>query len=121
MSFESLEGKKYVSVTTYRSSGVKVPTPVWFVLKDGRVYVWTETASGKVKRLRHNPKLALAPCKMNGTPLGPYVDGVASISQDDSSTDLRQAFKSKYGLMLALSRTFIRRNEKQVFLEITPA
>ncbi len=121
MSLQTLEDKKYISVTTFRSSGEKVSTPVWFILKDGHVYVWTEAASGKVKRLRQNPKLALAPCKMNGAPIGPYIDGVASMSQDDSSKDLRQAFKKKYGWMIALSRTFIRRSERSIFLEIAPA
>jgi len=122
MSLQALEGQKYVSVTTYRRNREGVPTPVWFIVRNGHVYVWTEAASGKVKRIRINPKVALAPCKMDGKPIGPYFDGVASISQDDSSSDLRKAFKSKYGLVLSLSRAFSRgKDRKQVFLEITPS
>ena len=122
MSLQSLEGKAYVDIVTYRTSGAKVSTPVWFVLKDGHLYAWTEADSGKAKRIRRNPKVALAPCKMNGTPTGPYFDGIASILPDDSSPDLRQAFKSKYGLMLTLSRLFSRsRGAKRIFLEISPA
>ncbi len=121
MSLHSLEGQKYVSVTTYRRSGAEVSTPVWFITKDGLLYVWTDASSGKVKRLRNNPKVALAPCKMDGKPLGPSFEGVASILQDDSSDVLRKAFKSKYGLMLSLSRTFSRGRSKRVFLEITPS
>jgi PPOX class probable F420-dependent enzyme len=122
VSWHDLEGHKYVSVTTYRRSGEKVSTPVWFVFREGHVYVWTAATSGKVKRLRNNPKVAMAPCEMNGKPLGPFFEGTASISRDDSSPELRKAFKSKYGLLLSLSRTFSRGSDKnQVFLEITPS
>jgi PPOX class probable F420-dependent enzyme len=120
MSLQVLEHQKYVSVTTYRSNGAKVSTPVWFVLEGERVYVWTDADSGKVKRLRSNPKLALAPCKMNGDPIGPSVEGTASISKDDSSPELRSAFRSKYGLVLRLSKLFTGRGHNQVFLAISP-
>jgi PPOX class probable F420-dependent enzyme len=122
LSWHDLEGYKYVSVTTYRRSGAKVSTPVWFVLRDGHVFVWTAVNSGKVKRLRNNPKVAVAPCEMNGKPLGTYFEGTASISKDDSSPELKKAFKSKYGLLLSLSRTFSRGSSKnQVFLDISPS
>jgi len=120
MSLQSFDGKKYVSVVTYRKNGEKVPTPAWFVLDRNHLYVWTEAESGKVRRLRRNPKLAIAPCKMNGTPIGPYFESVAAIAPDDSRLDLQRAFKAKYGLTLALSRLFSRsRGAKRVFLDIS--
>ena len=121
MSLQSFDGKKYVSVATYRKNGEKVPTPTWFVLGQNHLYVWTEAESGKVRRLRRNPKLAIAPCKMSGSLIGPYLDAVATIAPDDSRADLQMAFKKKYGLTLALSRLFSRsRAAKRVFLDISP-
>lgn len=114
-----LEGRKYISLTTYRRDGDKVPTPVSFVQRDGHVYVWTMVTSGKVKRLRNNPNVALAPCKVGGEALGPYVEGVATMSGDDSSEELNGAFRSKYGLLFALDRVVTRLSrKKRVFLEI---
>jgi PPOX class probable F420-dependent enzyme len=119
MSSSPLENQKYISLTTYRRNGLKVPTPVWFVQRDGRVYVWTISTSGKVKRLRNNPNVALAPCKMGGETLGPYVEGVATMSEDDSSEELNKAFGSKYGLLFAVDRIVTRLSRrKRVFLEI---
>jgi hypothetical protein len=34
-----------------------VKTPVWFVLHDGALYVYTEADSWKVKRVRNNPRV----------------------------------------------------------------
>jgi PPOX class probable F420-dependent enzyme len=119
MSSPALEGHKYVSLATYRRNGIKVPTPVWFVQRDGRVYVWTMASSGKVKRLRNNPNVALAPCKMGGEPLGPYLEGVATMSEDDSSEGLNKAFRSKYGLLFVLDKVATRLwRRKRIFLEI---
>jgi len=121
MSSQALEGKKYISLKTYRRNGEEVPTPVWFVQRDGRVFVWTVSTTGKVKRIRNNAKVAVAPCTMRGEPLGPYIEGVATLSDDDSSQELRKAFKSKYGLMLLLDRAMPRlgKKEKRVFVSIT--
>jgi len=121
MSLQALEGKKYVSLETYRRNGAGVPTPVWFILQENHVFVWTISTSGKVKRMRNNPHVAVAPCTMRGEPQGPYVEGVATLSDDDSSQELRKAFKSKYGLMLLLDRAVPRlgKKEKRVFVSIT--
>ncbi len=119
MSSTALEGHKYVSLTTYRRSGAKVSTPVWFVQRDSRVYVWTMATSGKVRRLRNNPNVALAPCKVGGEPLGPYLEGVATMSEDDSSEELNKTFRSKYGMLMVLDKVATRlRHRKRVFLEI---
>jgi hypothetical protein len=34
------EGHKYINLTTFRKNGQAVPTPVWFVVRDGRLYVY---------------------------------------------------------------------------------
>jgi PPOX class probable F420-dependent enzyme len=121
MSSQALEGKKYISLKTYRRSGAEVPTPVWFVQREGRVFVWTDSTTGKVKRIRNNPKVEVAPCTMRGELQGPYVEGVAILSDDDSSEELRKAFKSKYGMMLLLSNSMPRlgKKAKRVFVSIT--
>jgi PPOX class probable F420-dependent enzyme len=57
---------KYLSITSYKQNGTAVATPVWFVDQDGRLLVETDAASGKVKRIRHNPAVLVAACAANG-------------------------------------------------------
>jgi PPOX class probable F420-dependent enzyme len=44
-------------LVTFRRSGEPVPTPVWFGLHEGRVYVESLADAGKVKRLRHDQRV----------------------------------------------------------------
>ena len=46
----------YVSLTTFRRTGVPVRTPVWAAPDGATLVVWTRTDSGKVKRLRHTTR-----------------------------------------------------------------
>jgi uncharacterized protein len=61
---------KYLSLTTYRRDGTPVSTPVWFVEKNGRLFVTTAANSYKAKRLRRNPAAMVASCTARGVPKG---------------------------------------------------
>lgn len=86
---------KYVSVVTYRHSGEPVSTPVWFVEADGRLYVDTDGASGKAKRIRSNPRILVAPCSAAGRLKAAPVPAVAEIV-DAMPADIREAYTRKY-------------------------
>src|SRR4051812_9023789 len=75
--FASLHGQKYMNLITYRKSGEAVTTPVWFVERNGRLYVMTQANAGKVKRIRRNGRVQVAPATMRGQALGPAVDALA--------------------------------------------
>ena len=51
---------RYLSITSYKHDGRGVATPVWLVVRDGRLLVETDAASGKVKRIRRNPQVRVA-------------------------------------------------------------
>jgi PPOX class probable F420-dependent enzyme len=71
-----LADARFVSLTTFRRSGEPVSTPVW-VGRDGTsLVVLTPAGSGKVKRLRHDPRVELAPCGR----FGKVADGVAPVT-----------------------------------------
>ena len=61
-----IQGRKYISLTTFRKTGQAVPTPVWFGEDDGKLYVMSRSDSGKSKRVRNNPQVRVAPCTMRG-------------------------------------------------------
>lgn len=46
---------KHLSVTSFRADGAPVAAPVWFVQDDGRLFVETDAASCRVRRIRRNP------------------------------------------------------------------
>ena len=69
--FEHLRGHKYCLLVTYKRSGEPVPTPVWFGLGDGKLYVRSEAGVAKVRRIRNDPRVRVAPCTVRGKPLGP--------------------------------------------------
>jgi PPOX class probable F420-dependent enzyme len=67
---------RFVSLTTFRRSGEPVSTPVW-VGRDGTsLVVLTPADSGKVKRLRHDPRVEVRPCGR----FGAVADGVEPVS-----------------------------------------
>ena len=51
--FEHLRGHKYCLLVTYKRNGEAVPTPVWFGLAGGRLYLRSEADAAKVKRVRN--------------------------------------------------------------------
>ena len=57
-----LADARFVSLTTFRPSGEPVSTPVW-VGRDGEsLVVLTPAGSGKVRRLRSDPRVEIRPC-----------------------------------------------------------
>jgi uncharacterized protein len=76
---EQLGSEKYVSLTTYRKDGTPVPTAVWVLPAGAGVAVWTVTDTGKVKRVRNNPRVTVAACDVRGNVRGEAVEGRARL------------------------------------------
>lgn len=87
---------KYISLTSFNRSGVGVATPVWFVAEDGRLLVQTDRESFKVKRIRRNPQVTIAPCNASGRPHGPAVSATAEILPDEELEHVRALVARKY-------------------------
>jgi len=101
----SISDEKYVSITTFRKSGVAVPSPVWIAPLGGVTAGFTTGAdSGKVKRLRNNPKVTLQACSMRGVIAAgsPIVEATAEIATDARYDSVHAAIRKKYGLMVAV-------------------
>jgi hypothetical protein len=65
--------------------------------------VRTGATSGKVKRLRHPPRVRIAPCKANGDPVGEWVDAEARIISDLAlEKRVSQLKQKKYGVQKIL-------------------
>ena len=67
---------RFVSLTTFRRSGEPVSTPVWVGRDGGSLVVLTPADSGKVKRLRADPRVEIRPCGR----FGAVADGVEPVA-----------------------------------------
>jgi len=91
-----IQGQKYISLTTFRKSGVGVATPVWFGEQDGKLYVMTRGDMGKSKRIRNNPQVKVAPCTIRGRVTGPEFAVKARILPAEEHARARQTINRKY-------------------------
>jgi PPOX class probable F420-dependent enzyme len=64
---------KTVLLTTYRKDGTPVSAPVSMAVDRDRAFIRTPEKAGKVKRLRNNPVVAIAPSTMRGRVTGPAI------------------------------------------------
>lgn len=125
----TLADEQFISLTTFRRDGRAVATPLWFVLDGDQLLIWTGPNSGKVKRIRNNPKVTVAPSRRRGAPTGPAFDATARLLPEAEFPHAAQMMNKKYGFMKrlidavgALSRTVRRKgDEENIFLAISPA
>lgn len=96
---EEFRGEKYLSLATFRKTGVAVRTPVWFVENSDNLYLFTNPKSGKVKRIRNNPHVRIAPCTMRGRVTGPEFQATARILSAPEAQLGLNLMKQKYWLM----------------------
>ena len=91
-----VSGQKYISLTTFRKTGVPVRTALWFAEDDDKLYFMTRNDSGKYKRIRNNSKCLVAPCKMNGKVTGPDLQATVRILPPERWPGAKQLIKQKY-------------------------
>ena len=119
-SLEQFFKKKYLNLETFHKNGKSVRTPVWFVPDGETIFINTGANSGKVKRIRNNGRVNIAPCKMDGTPTGTWVPADArDISDAEVSKKVNRLLDWKYGLMRKMfSLGSARQGRQDTILEI---
>jgi uncharacterized protein len=111
MSSQSLApfvGQRYLTLESFKRDGTPVQTPVWFAEEHGVLYVYTLANAGKVKRIRRNPHIRLAPCTMRGTVIGPWVEAEATIVDATTAAHGHALLRQKYGWMKRMGDLFSR-------------
>jgi PPOX class probable F420-dependent enzyme len=128
--FAAFANHKYLSLETFKKNGEVVSTPVWFAAdpsskldsRDAKLYVYSIGDSGKVKRVRNNPRVRVAPCDMRGKLLGEWIDAKAQILTGDEAALGMRLLNEKYfpvKQILGFFALFSRR--KRVVIAISPA
>ncbi|HMK28218.1 MAG TPA: PPOX class F420-dependent oxidoreductase [Terriglobales bacterium] len=94
---EQFANQNYLSIESYRKDGAGVRTPVWFAEEaPGTFYVYTTDDAWKVKRIRNNPHVKIAPCDMRGTLKGAWVDAQAAIVEGSTAEKAQRLLSRKY-------------------------
>ncbi|MBF4574366.1 PPOX class F420-dependent oxidoreductase [Herbiconiux sp. VKM Ac-1786] len=124
----ALGDEHFVSLTTFRKSGVPVSTPVWIVRDGDTLLVTTPDGTGKVKRLRNDPRVELRPCsRMGAVKEGePARLGLAEIERDAASVKrggglFQRKHPLEYRVFMLVERIAAKRQKPRVMLRIRPA
>ena len=121
---------RYLSLTSFRRDGTSVATPVWFVEAGGRLLVETDAGSYKVRRIRRDPRVTIAPCTATGRLRGTPVPAWAELLPDAEVARVERLMARKYRVDLLFIKPFralqraLHRNrprETPVILELTPS
>lgn len=105
--------QKYISVESYRKNGTPVATPVWFVEADKVFYIYSLASAGKVKRIRNNPRVRVAPCDLRGRITGEWVEAEARILDAADGDNAHRLLNRKYGWMKRIGDVFSKLRKRE--------
>ena len=77
-----LRGRHIAVVTTINPDGAPLQTPVWYLYRDGLIFVRTNSLSAKVRNIRRDPRVSV--CIQDERPpyRGVNVRGTAAVQPD---------------------------------------
>jgi PPOX class probable F420-dependent enzyme len=94
--FDVFAEGSYVSLETLKKSGQPVATPVWFAKVGEKIYVYSLADAWKVRRVRNNPNVRLAPCDIRGKLTSGWVSASARVVDGEAERDGHAALDRKY-------------------------
>lgn len=100
---DRLGAEKYVLLTTFRKDGRAVPTPVWVARDGDELVVYSAPDAGKIKRIRRDGTVRVAPCTLRGKPTGEDVPGHARLLDEDGIRRAQALMAKKYGFIYWLT------------------
>ncbi len=74
-----------VLLTTYKRDGTPIGTPLNIVVDGDRAFVRTFDTAWKLKRIRNNPLVEVAPCTWRGKPTGRAIRARAQVLTGEES------------------------------------
>jgi PPOX class probable F420-dependent enzyme len=117
-----LKGYRYLNLTTFRKNGVPVVSTVLLApANEKKIYVWTTKDSGKVKRIRNNATVQIAPSTRLGRQLGQIATATGRILAVSQQTEAQTVTDRQFGWLKRFFALIWRlQGREQIYLEITP-
>jgi PPOX class probable F420-dependent enzyme len=101
-----------VLLTTFRRDGTPVGTPVSLAVDGERAFIRSPGSGGKVKRMRREPCVEVAPCTARGRPTGPSIAALATPLRGEDAKRAARALRRKHpilqGLLVPLAHRLLR-------------
>jgi len=123
MDLAELNKARFVSLTTFRKTGVGVSTPVWIAQDGDDLVVTTPVGAGKLKRLRNNPLVEMRPCnRMGKVADGAPVVEAAAVEEEETPAALdriKRKYKFEYYLVSFIERLASKGNAHRVIIRIS--
>lgn len=120
--FEALARQWAVLLTTYKRDGTPVGTAVSIAVGGERAFVRTWDKAWKLKRIRNNPYVEVAPSTPLGEPTGPAIQARARVLEGEESASAGRLLIRKHpilhGLLVPLAHRL--RGNRTMHLELTP-
>ncbi len=99
---ETLRDTKTMRLTTYKRDGSGVDTPVSVAFDGERVFFRSYSKAWKTKRLRNNPRVAVAPSTLRGKQTGPSIRARATLLTDEQAGVAAMALARRHRLLQAI-------------------
>lgn len=120
--FDRFVEQRTVLLTTYRRDGTAVGTPVNIVVDSERAFVRTFDTAWKLKRIRNNPTVEIAPSTIRGKPTGAAVGARARVlggsEAEHASRLLNRKYPILHGVLVPLTHRL--RGNKTIHIELAP-
>ena len=120
--FDRFVNQKTVLLTSYRRDGTPVGTPVNIAVEGTRAFVRTFDTAWKLKRVRNNPAVEIAPSTARGKPTGPAIRARARLLTGSEAERASEALNKKHPILHGVLVPLVHRlrGNKAVHIELTP-
>ncbi len=119
---ESFVRQWAVLLVTYKRDGTPVGTPANIAVEGDRAFVRTWDTTWKLRRIRNNPQVEIAPCTARGKPTGPPLRARARVLEGDESAHAGRLLARKHPILHGLVVPLVHRlrGNRTTHIELTP-
>lgn len=115
-----LNGHHYCVLVSYRRDGRGVPTPVWFAPRGRAIVIRSAASDGKVKRIRRQMSVKVAPCDLRGRVQGPALEGRARLLHGQEAQEAEAALSAAHGLRRRIYQALRDPLLDPAYIEVAP-
>jgi PPOX class probable F420-dependent enzyme len=106
---QALSRGRFLSVTSFKRDGSGIATPLWAVSDGERLFALTDLHSAKVKRIRRNPRVLVASCRVYGKLRREPVPATAEVLTETVALErVRNLLLEQYSVSYRLVMVFYR-------------
>jgi PPOX class probable F420-dependent enzyme len=100
--FAPVRNAKTILLTTYKRDGTAVGTPVSIAFDGDRAFFRSYDKAWKTRRLRHDPRVQVAPATMRGKPTGAAIQARATLLEGEQARAAAKALARRHRVLQAV-------------------